>query len=84
MDSSAGKHAVEHVHITKKEKHIAQDMINKGYLVKKNCRILKDIETQTFYEVKLNSSEVDARGNDKGCTKYQLGKVEGTNVYIGK
>lgn len=84
MDSSATKHLVEDVHITEKEKHIAQDMINKGYLVKKDCRNLEDIKTQTFYEVDLPSGKVDALGNDEGCTKYQLGKIEGTNVYIGQ
>ncbi|KAL9960900.1 hypothetical protein ACROYT_G034408 [Oculina patagonica] len=83
MDPSADKHVVEHVHITEKEKQIAQDMISNGYLVKKDCRNLDDIEKQTFYEVHLPSGRVDALGNVGSCTKYQLGKIEGTNVYLG-
>ena len=84
MDPSAAKHVVEHVHITEKEKQIAQDMISKGYMVKKDCRKLEGIKKQTFYEVQLPSGRIDALGNVGSCTKYQLGKIEGTNVYLGQ
>ena len=85
MDPSAAKQVVEHVHITEKEEHIAEDMITKGYMVEKDCRKLEDIKKQTFYEVHLpNSGRIDALGNAKSCAKYQLGKIEGTNVYLGQ
>ena len=86
MDPSATKHVIERVHVAEKEKHIAEDMISKGHLVKKECRNLEGIKQQTFYEVNLPpSGEVDATDNAVGsCTKYQIGKITGTNVYLGK
>ena len=86
MDPSATKHVIERVHVAEKEKHIAEDMISKGHLVKKECRNLEEIKQQTFYEVNLpQSGEVDATDNAVGsCTKYQIGKITGTNVYLGK
>ena len=84
MDPSALKQGgVEHVHITEKEKNIAEHMINKEYLVKKECRKLEEIEKQTFYEVRLPPGGVDALDNAGRCKQYQLGKIEGTNVYLG-
>ena len=85
MDPSATKHVIERVHIAEKEKDIAEDMIRKGYLVKKECRNLEDVKEQTFYEVNVpQSGEVDATDNAGSCTKYQIGKITGTNAYLGK
>ena len=85
LDPSATRHVIERVHIAEKEKHIADDMISKGYLVKKECRNLEGIEEQTFYEVNLpQSGEVDVTDNVGSCPKYQIGKIAGTNVYFGK
>ena len=84
VPSASEKDGVENVHITEKEKHIALHMIQNGYLRKKECRKLEDIETQTFYEVTLPDGRVDALGNIGNCNQYQLGKIEGTNVYLGK
>lgn len=82
---SATRQVIERVHIAEKERHIADDMITKGYLVKKECRNLEDIEQQAFYEVNLpESGEVDAAHNSESCSKYQIGKIAGTNVYLGK
>ena len=84
MDPSASKQGgVEHVHITEKEKHIAEHMISNGYLVKKECRKLEDIQEQSFYEVRLPPGGVNALDNAGRCKQYQLGKIEGTNVYLG-
>ena len=85
MDPSASRQVIERVHIAQKEKHIAEDMISKGFLITKECRNLEGIEEQTFYEVNLpQSGEVDVTDNTGRCTKYQIGKIEGTNVYLGK
>lgn len=84
MDPSAAKQVVEHVHIIEKEKYIAKDMVSNGYMVKKDCRKLEDIKNQTFYEVHLPSGRIDTLGNVGRCPEYQLGKIEGTNVYLGQ
>ena len=81
--SSATASDVEYVHITEKDKYIAEDLINKGYLRKKGCRDLEEIQRQSFYEISLPSSGVDALGNVGVCSKYQLGQIIGTNAYIG-
>ena len=78
--SSAVASDVEYVHITEKDKYIAEDLINKGYLRKKGCRDLEEIQRQSFYEVSLPSAAVDTIGS--GGT-YQLGQIIGTNAYIG-
>ena len=85
MDPSASRQAIERVHIAEKEEHVAEHMISEGFLVKKECRNLEGIEEQTFYEVNLPpSGEVDATHNAGSCTKYQIGKIAGINVYLGK
>ena len=85
LEPSATRQVIERVHIAEKERHIADDMIIKGYLVKKKCRNLEDIEQQAFYEVNLpEPGEVDATDNAESCSKYQIGKIAGTNVYLGK
>ena len=81
--SSATASDVEYVHITEKDKYIAEDLINKGYLRKKGCRDLEEIQRQSFYEISLPSGGVDALGNVGVCSKYQLGQIIGTNAYIG-
>jgi len=82
---SASRQAIERAPIAQKEEYIAEDMINKGYLVKKECRNLEDIKEQTFYEVNLpQSGEVDETDNVRTCTRYQIGKIAGTNLYLGK
>jgi len=82
---SAARHELERVHIAQKEEYIAENMISKGYLVKKECRNLEDIKEQTFYEVNLpQSDEVDEADNARSCTRYQIGKIAGTNLYLGK
>jgi len=81
--SSAAASDVEYVHITEKDKNVAEDLINKGYLRKMGCRDLEEIQRQSFYEVSLPSGGVDALRNGGRCLKYQLGQIIGTNAYIG-
>ena len=81
--SSAVASDVEYVHITEKDKYIAEDLINKGYLRKKGCRDLEEIQRQSFYEVSLPSAGIDTIRSGGRCSKYQLGQIIGTNAYIG-
>ena len=81
--SSAVASDVEYVHITEKDKYVAEDLINKGYLRKKGCRDLEEIQMQSFYEISLPSAGVDALKSGGRCSKYQLGQITGTNAYIG-
>lgn len=74
---------VEYVHITEKEKNIAEHLISKGYLRRKECRNLKEIQKQSFYEVDLPGGHVDVLQSGEICSKYQLSKITGTNAYIG-
>ena len=81
--STAKKADVEYVHITEKEKSIAEHLINRGYLRKKQCRNFKEIREQSFYEVKLPNGFVDEIKSSDSCSKYQLSKIMGTNAYLG-
>ena len=82
--SSATASDVEYVHITEKNKYIAEDLVKKGYLIKKECRDLEEINKQSFYKVDLSTSgEVDNVQSGARCTKYQLAPITGTNAYIG-
>ena len=81
--SSAAASDVEYVHITEKDKHIAEDLIKKRYLRKKECRDLEEIQKQSYYEVHLPRGGVDALRSGPTCSKYQLGQIIGTNAYIG-
>ena len=80
---SAAASDVEYVHITEKDKFIAEDLIRKGYLQKKECRDLDEINKQSFYEVNLPFGGVDNVRIGARCTKYQLAPIIGTNAYIG-
>ena len=82
MQSSVTEQHLEHVHITQKEKHIAEDLISKRFLVKKECRNVETIQKQSFYEVNLSQSGVDELRRNSGC-KYKLAPISGTNVYLG-
>lgn len=82
MLSSATAADVKHVHITQKEKDVAEDLINQGYLIKKDCRNIEKIQKQSFYEVNLASGGVNALKR-VGC-KYELGRISGTNAYLGQ
>ncbi|XP_078343118.1 VWFA and cache domain-containing protein 1-like [Oculina patagonica] len=80
---SAAASDVEYVHITEKDKFMAEDLIREGYLLKKECRDLEEIQKQSFYEVHLPPGGVDTLRSGARCTKYQLAEIIGTNAYIG-
>ena len=82
MQSSATELHLGHVHITKKEKHIAEDLISKRFLVKKECRNVEAIQKQSFYEVNVPPSGVDELRGNSTC-KYKVAPISGTNVYLG-
>ena len=50
---------LEYVHITDKEKDIDEDLLQKGSLVKEECRNLEKIKLQNFYELKIPSQGVN-------------------------
>ena len=82
MQPSVTEKDLEHVHITQKEKHIAEDLISKGFLFKKECRNVETIKKQSFYEVNLPQNGVDELTGNSRC-KYKLAPISGTNVYLG-
>ena len=73
---------VEHVHITKKEKRIAIDLISHGYLLKRTCRNVESIREQSFYELHLPPEGFNTLQSKQGC-KYELIQIPGTNAYLG-
>ena len=75
---------LEYVHITEKEKDVAQDLLQKGYLVKEECRNLEKIKLQNFYELKIPLQGVNTLDSGDRCKKYQLSSVGGTNAFLGK
>ena len=76
---------LEYVHITEKEKDVAEDLLQKGYLVKKECRNLEKIKLQNFYELKIPQLQgVNTLSSGVRCKKYQLSKVMETNAFLGK
>ncbi|XP_022802239.1 VWFA and cache domain-containing protein 1-like [Stylophora pistillata] len=85
--SSATASDLQYVHITEKEKNIAEDLIKKDYLIKKQCRHLDEIQKQSFYEVNEDKMQknggVDTLRSDARCSKYQLRQIKGTNAYLG-
>lgn len=81
--SSAEASDVEYVHITEKDIYVAEDLINKGHLSKKECRDLEEIQKLSFYEVSLESGGIDTLRSGGRCSKYQLQQIKGTNAFIG-
>lgn len=75
---------LEYVHITEKEKDVAEDLLQKGYLVKEECRNLEKIKLQNFYKVNIPREGVDTLDSGARCKKYQLSSVVGTNAFLGK
>ena len=74
---------LEYVHITEKEKDIAEDLLQKGYMVKKECRNLEKIKLQSFYELDIPRG-VNTIDSGSRCKKYQLSNVGGSNAFLGK
>jgi len=75
---------LEYVHITEKEKDVAEDLLQKGYLVKEKCRNLEKIKLQNFYELKIPLQGVDTLDSGVRCKKYQFSSMVGTNAFLGK
>ena len=76
---------LEYVHITEKEKDVAEDLLQKGYLVKEECRNLEKIKLQNFYELKIPPLQgVNTLDSGVRCKEYQLSSVARTNAFLGK
>ena len=75
---------VEYVHITEKENDMAEDLIHRGYLVRKQCRNLEQLKLETFYEIQLPRRGVNTLHTGLRCKKYQLSQVNGSNVFLGR
>ncbi|XP_068693104.1 VWFA and cache domain-containing protein 1-like [Montipora foliosa] len=74
---------LEYVHITEKEKDVAEDLLQKGYLLKGECRNLEKIKLQSFYELKIPLQGVNTLDSGVRCKKYQLSSVVETNAFLG-
>jgi hypothetical protein len=67
-------------HITQLEKSVAEDMIKRKYLYRKECKDFKDITNDNFYEVNV-SVNIQIT---KVCPKYQIAPLKGTTAYLGR
>ncbi|KAL9960923.1 hypothetical protein ACROYT_G034431 [Oculina patagonica] len=75
---------LEYVHITEKEKDFAEDLLQKGYLVKEECRNLEKIKLQSFYELKIPYPQgVNTLDSGDRCKKYQVFSVGESNAFVG-
>ena len=74
---------LEYVHISAKEKDIAEDLLEKGYLVKRQCRSLEKIKMENFYELNVPIQGVNTLVTGQRCRKYQLSRMVGSNAFIG-
>ena len=74
---------LEYAHISAKEKDIAEDLLEKGYLVKRQCRNLEKIKMENFYELNVPIQGVNTLVTEQRCRKYQLCRVVGSNAFIG-
>ena len=75
---------LEYVHITQKEKDVAEDLLLNGHMLTKQCRNLEKIKTESFYQFELPLEGVDTIGYGERCKKYQMSRIVGSNAFIGK
>ncbi|KAK2553968.1 VWFA and cache domain-containing protein 1 [Acropora cervicornis] len=77
------KKDLEYVHISAKERDIANDLIGKGYLKRKQCRNLEKIHMENFYELDIPFRGVNTLATGSTCKQYQISRMTTTNAYIG-
>ena len=77
------KKDLEYVHISAKERDIANDLIGKGYLKRKRCRNLEKINVENFYELDIKFDEVNTLATGSTCKQYQISRMTTTNAFIG-
>ena len=77
------KKDLEYVHISAKERDIANDLIVKGYLKRKQCRNLEKINVENFYELDIPFRGVNTLATGSTCKQYQISRMTTTNAYIG-
>ena len=75
---------LEYVHITAKERDIAEDLLKKGHLKKKQCRNLEKINTENFYELEIPFQGVDTLANGQWCRRYQISRIAESNAFLGE
>ena len=71
------------VHITEKEKRVAEDLIRKRYLKKKSCRNLEKIRRNVFWELDVPAKGVSTLSSNIECQRYEVTPVRSSNVYLG-
>lgn len=70
---------ISSIHITMLEKGIAEELINRNILRRKQCKKYKEIALENFYEVDLNGTM-----KSTSCPSYQISYLDGTNAFLGK
>lgn len=70
---------ISSLHITVQEKGIAEKLIQRNILRRKQCKKYKEIAVENFYEVHLTGTV-----NSTSCPSYQISPLEGTNAFLGK
>ncbi|XP_077284918.1 VWFA and cache domain-containing protein 1 [Arctopsyche grandis] len=80
-----GTGPIEQQHITHKESHIANDMLNhKGFVQKKLCKNYVDGTLQRYYN--FNNSITHVLTNvihGEHCARYHITAIQGTNTFLG-
>ena len=77
------KKDLEYVHISAKERDIANDLIEKGHLTRKKCRNLEKIKVENFYELDIPLEGVNTLATGSTCKQYQISRMTTTNAFIG-
>ncbi|PFX25481.1 VWFA and cache domain-containing protein 1 [Stylophora pistillata] len=80
---NASAKTVEYVHITEKDKDLAEDLINRRFMKRKKCRDLRKLKLELFYEFQLPSQGANTLFNGKRCRRYQLSQLDGSNIILG-
>ena len=77
------KKDLEYVHISAKERDIANDLIEKGHMTRKKCRNLEKIKVENFYELDIPFEGVNTLATGSTCKQYQISRMTTTNAFIG-
>ena len=77
------KKDLEYVHISAKERDIANDLIGKRHLTRKKCRNLEKIKVENFYELDIPLEGVNTLATGSTCKQYQISRMTTTNAFIG-
>ncbi|XP_006819745.2 VWFA and cache domain-containing protein 1-like [Saccoglossus kowalevskii] len=76
---------VSDIHIMEKEPNVAEDLLEKRILKKKQCVDFQKIKNLNYYIAERvgSTATIDNMNNANKCKRYRLAHVQDTNVYLG-